>query len=193
MLSGTRRGRCTVRTRYAYRALAYGTYRAPHKAYKTSINNINNKMSCVMAVQCVSAGWCSRCAGGRVQWPANLMLSAGVAQPLGTAHRHLAIVTAAQAAAAAVAAIASVGCLRALGCVLRAQKDRASSASSSAGVRGDATAPPAPLCSEKLRGHLAAPRRRRGPPRAISALPCVTRRRPGAARSAAKPWTATRR
>ena len=41
--------------------------------------------------------------------------------------------------------------------------------------------------------HLAAPRRRRGPLRAISALPRVTRRRSGAAHSAAKPWTATRR
>ena len=107
--------------RYAARQV-YGTYSvrvpgprvryvpgASQNIQNFNINNINNKMSCVMAVQCVSAGWCSRCAGGRVQWPANLMLSAGVAQPLGTAHRHLAIVTAAQAAAAAVAAIASVG------------------------------------------------------------------------------------
>ena len=54
-------------------------------------------------------------------------------------------------AAAAVDAIASVRCLRAPGHLRQAREDHASSASSSAGVRGGAAAPPAPVQREAAR------------------------------------------
>ena len=54
-------------------------------------------------------------------------------------------------AAASVDAIASVRCLRAPGHLRQAREDRASSASSSAGVRGGAAAPPAPVQREAAR------------------------------------------
>ena len=54
-------------------------------------------------------------------------------------------------AAASVAAIASLGCLRAPGHLRWAREDRASSGSSSAGVRGGAAAPPAPVQREAAR------------------------------------------